>query len=101
MSAGFKKAVFIGGFCILLGVAWLIADRVYGKKIGDICDYQDDCSGGGECLAAPRGKYCSVSCVTAAECPGGWRCGGVASETYSGKTGEKVAEASVKMCLRP
>jgi hypothetical protein len=101
MSAGMKKFIFVSGFCVCLGIAWFIVDKVDGKKIGDVCEYQTDCSGSGECLESARGRYCSMRCAAAAECPQGWRCAAVASETYSGKTGEKTAETSVMMCLRP
>jgi hypothetical protein len=101
MNTGIKKLVFIGGFVAVLGAAWFIADRVEGKKIGETCEYQNSCGGSGECLTSSAGRYCSMACATSAECPSGWRCGDVASETYSGKSGQKTAESSVKMCLRP
>ena len=98
------KLIVIGVFFALLAVVGVIASRAEAKKVGDPCEtYQSsDCSGeGGACLASKGGNYCSVSCKTNADCPTKWKCREVEADTYSGKTGEKVATEGVRMCLRP
>ncbi len=98
------KAIVIGTFVALLAIAGVIAARAEAKQPGDACEtYQSSaCSGeGGACLVTGKGQYCSHSCKTNADCPAKWSCDDVKSETYSGKTGDKVASNAVKMCLRP
>lgn len=101
MNAGIMKLVAIGGFVVALAGAAFVVDRIEGKKIGETCDYQSSCSGSGECLTTDRGKYCTAACSVVSDCPSGWECGSVASETYSAKTGEKTSSTSIKVCLRP
>jgi hypothetical protein len=97
------KVIVIGVFVVLLGTVGLVAAKMEEKKPGDACEtYKNDCSGpGGACLVAKGGaQYCSHSCNADSDCPSSWKCADVTSDTYSGKTGEKVKSSSVKMCIR-
>ncbi len=98
------KFLIIAVFVVLLGGAAYVANALEAKKIGEICEsYQSSsCSGpGAACLSSKGGNYCSITCKGDGECPPGWKCGEISSETYSGKTGQKVASEAVRMCLRP
>ncbi len=100
------KAMAIGVFVLLLVGGAFIASKAEAKKVGDTCEtYQSSaCSGpGGACLASrgSAGNYCSIECKAESECPSSWRCASISSETYSSKTGKKVAEEAVRMCVRP
>lgn len=97
------KAIIIVVFVVILGIAGFVAMKMEEKPPGAPCEtYKNDCSGpNGSCLVTDSGQYCSHACDADSDCPATWKCADVASETYSGKTGQKVAEKSVKMCVKP
>jgi hypothetical protein len=93
----------IGAFVVLLGVGGYVASKMEEVKTGDACETykSSSCAGpDGACLVTPKGQYCSRSCAADSDCPAAWACADISSETYSGKTGEKTATASKKMCVK-
>ena len=100
---GRMKLIILGVFVVVLGVGGVVASIVEAKKVGEKCDgYMKDCSGNGaQCLASNSGNYCSIECSADPECPATWKCANITAGTYSGKTGQKVSEKSVKMCVKP
>ncbi|MEN9578475.1 MAG: hypothetical protein RJA70_1484 [Pseudomonadota bacterium] len=100
-----SKIIIIAAFLVLLGVGGYIASVLEAIEVGGSCantSQRDSCAGpGAACITADSGNYCSITCKQAAECPAGWACRDIASETYSGKTGEKTDSAAVSMCVKP
>ena len=98
------KLIIVAVFVVLLGGAGYVASALEAKKVGEACElYQSSsCSGpGAACLSSPAGNYCSITCKADGECPADWNCGEISSETYSAKTGQKVASEAVRMCRKP
>ena len=98
------KYGIIGGFVVVLGIAWAVAYQLEGKEVGEPCEANRGlCRGeGAECLFPKAGAgYCSVTCSTAKDCPKGWACTKVSVDTYSGKTGQKTKTGATQMCQRP
>jgi hypothetical protein len=98
------KIIAVAAFVALLAVGGVVAAKAEEKKPGDKCETYNSsqCGGpGGQCLVTKAGQYCSIECKNDGACPSGWKCASIASETYSGKTGEKTGEKSVQMCVRP
>ena len=99
------KFIVIAAFFVLLSIAGFIANKLEAIEIGGSCantSQRDSCTGpGAACITADTGNYCSITCNASAECPSGWSCEEIASETYSTKTGEKTKVETVKMCVKP
>jgi hypothetical protein len=98
------KFIVIAVSFVLLGIAGFIANKLEAIEVGGSCantSQRDSCAGpGAACISAEAGNYCSISCNASGECPSGWSCEEIASETYSTKTGEKTKVESVKMCVK-
>jgi hypothetical protein len=97
------KVIVIGVFVVVLGIVWFVASKMEEKQPGTACEtYRNDCAGpNGACLVTSGGQYCTHACSADADCPATWKCADVASDTYSGKTGQKVSTRSTKMCVKP
>jgi hypothetical protein len=65
-------------------------DKPTGKKIGEECKKDEDCSTNGGCLFKTGATfgYCSATCESWSDCPSFWKC-------------EEVANASSKYCIKP
>ncbi len=97
------KLIAIAIFVALLSIAGIVASKLEAVEVGGACEPQhDSCTGrDAACLTSDAGKYCSISCQAAADCPAAMKCQEIEAQTFSAKDGKVTKTERVKMCVKP